>query len=171
MQGCPSGLFGNSPVTLSEGLNKLISEHIPLRNSLENLFSLCGRVEKENSNSFEQLAQQVKEFFENLEYHSSREEEILFRMMENYLGEHGGPIAVMEYEHEQSHGFINEFLKNAESIASLTEEEKLQNAALIVNAYHTLLNHFAKEEQVLYPMAERMLSPEEKEAITQKVSE
>ena len=31
MQGCPSSLFGNESVTLSEGLQKLVSEHQPLR--------------------------------------------------------------------------------------------------------------------------------------------
>ena len=30
-------------------------------------------------------------------------------MMEVYLGEGGGPISVMEYEHEQAKGFISEF--------------------------------------------------------------
>ena len=36
MQGCPSivTLIGDGPVTLSEGLQKLVSEHGPLRNRL-----------------------------------------------------------------------------------------------------------------------------------------
>ncbi len=38
MQGCPSSLIGNGPVTLSEGLQKLVNEHGPLRNRLETLF-------------------------------------------------------------------------------------------------------------------------------------
>jgi regulator of cell morphogenesis and NO signaling len=46
----------------------------------------------------------------------------------------------------------------------------MNNATLIKNAYYTLLDHFAKEEQVLYPMAERMFSQEEKEILKQKIS-
>src|SRR4051812_844446 len=109
VQGCHSGMFGNDPVTLSEGLNKLVSEHVPLRNSLETLFSLCKQVVKEQGDPFEALIKEVKEFTTNLDYHSEREETILFRMMEVYLGKNGGPIAVMEYEHEKAHGLINEF--------------------------------------------------------------
>ena len=32
-------------------------------------------------------------------------------MMEVYIGKSGGPIAVMEYEHEQAKGFISEFIE------------------------------------------------------------
>ncbi|WP_462411690.1 hemerythrin domain-containing protein [Neobacillus sp. Marseille-QA0830] len=172
MQGCHSGLFCNSPVTLSEGLNKLVSEHTPLRSSLEALFTLCNQVEQEpHGNAFAELVPAVQHFFTDLEFHSEREEDILFRMMEVYFGKNGGPIAVMEYEHEQARGYIQEFLKSAETPAALTVEEQINNSSLIKGAYETLLSHFAKEEQVLYPMAERMLTDEEKEALNQKVSE
>lgn len=172
MQGCQSGMFGNGPVTLSEGLNKLLSEHIPLREGLERLFSLCKTVKEGQGASFADLVQEVKDFASDLDHHSEREENILFRMMEVYLGKNGGPIAVMEYEHEKAHGFINVFLKNVESSSSeFSDEEKIQNADLIENAYHTLISHFGKEEQVLYPMAERMFTDEEKEKVKQRVSE
>lgn len=162
--------FGNG-VTLSEGLYKLVSEHVPLRTSLDSLYSLCDRVEEENSTSFPQLVQDVNQFSSDLDYHSVREEDILFRRMEVYLGKGGGPISVMEYEHQQAHGFINEFLKNTEGSSQLTTDDMMQNVGLIRNAYHTLLSHFTKEEQVLYPMAERMFTDEEKEIFNQKVSE
>ena len=42
---------------------------------------------------------------------------------------------------------------------------------IIKNAYYTLLDHFSKEEQVLYPMAERLFTQEEKEEFNRKVSE
>ncbi|GHH99217.1 hemerythrin domain-containing protein [Neobacillus kokaensis] len=171
MQGCHSGMFSNGPVSLSDGLNKLVSEHIPLREGLEKLFSLCKTVTEEQGPSFEELVQAVKNFSKELDYHSEREETILFRMMEVYIGKNGGPIAVMEYEHEQAHGFINKFFKNVDNNSDLTDDEKIQNASLIENAYHTLINHFAKEENVLYPMAERLFTDEEKELVNQRVSE
>lgn len=171
MEGCPSGLFGGGPVTLSEGLQILIDEHIPLRSSLETLLSLCNKVvaEEEKEAVFIQLNEEVREFNENLKHHSAREEDHLFNMMEIYLGKSGGPIAVMEYEHERAHGFINEFLKNTEDQSTQTLDEMVKNAALIKDAYHTLIEHFSKEEQVLYPMAERMFSQEEKDLLKQKV--
>ena len=107
-------------------------------------------------------------FSTNLEFHSAREEDILFRMMEVYLGKNGGPIAVMEYEHEQANGFINTFLSKTEN-QSLTPEEIIENTNLIKDAYHTLLDHFMKEEQILYPMAEKLFSEEEKELFKQRL--
>ena len=112
---------------------------------------------------------EVVSFSTNLEFHSVREEDILFRMMEVYLRKNGGPIAVMEYEHEQANGFINTFLSKTEN-QSLTPEEIIENTNLIKDAYHTLLDHFMKEEQVLYPMAEKLFSEEEKELFKQTVS-
>jgi len=171
MQGCHSGLMNNSPAALSEGLNKLVSEHIPLRKGLDTLFSLCNKIEEvQDVVTFGELVVEVKEFFKSLEHHSHREEDHLFRMMEVYLGKNGGPIAVMEYEHEQANGYISEFFKNAKN-AELSAEDMIKNAALIQDAYHTLLSHFSKEEQVLYPMAERMFTPEEKDVLNKKVSE
>ena len=149
----------------------MVCEHVPLREQLEVLFSLCTKVETEEEKSvtLEELVKEVVSFSTNLEFHSVREEDILFRMMEVYLGKNGGPIAVMEYEHEQANGFINTFLSKTET-QSLTPEEIIQNTNLIKDAYHTLLDHFMKEEQVLYPMAEKLFSEEEKELFKQKVT-
>ena len=171
MQGCPSSLIGNGPVTLSEGLQKLVSEHGPLRNRLETLFSLSNtvEVEAEKEAPFEELTKEVIRFFKELEFHAVREENYLFRMMEVYIGKDGGPIAVMEYEHEQANGFINEFLSNVQG-SKQSSDSMIHNSSLIKNAYYTLLDHFAKEEQILFPMAEQLFTEEEKEEFLQKVS-
>ena len=172
MQGCPSGLFGNEPVTLSEGLQQLVNEHTPLRNHLETLFTLCNEVEKAEDKQapFAQLIQEVTDFEKSLRFHSRREEDYMFAMMEVYIGKSSGPLVVMEYEHEQAHGFIDAFLENTKN-PDLNPYEQLKNATQIKNAYYTLIDHFAKEEAVLYPMAERMFSDEEKETLREKVSE
>ena len=47
----------------------------------------------------------------------------------------------------------------------------IHHSSLIKNAYYTLVDHFSKEEQVLYPMAERLFTQEEKEEFNRKVSE
>ena len=154
----------------------LKNSRLPLQALLEQpffffCFTLCTKVETEEEKrvALEELVKEVVSFSTNLEFHSVREEDILFRMMEVYLGKNGGPIAVMEYEHEQANGFINTFLSKTEN-QSLTPEEIIENTNLIKDAYHTLLDHFMKEEQVLYPMAEKLFSEEEKELFKQKVT-
>jgi regulator of cell morphogenesis and NO signaling len=44
-------------------------------------------------------------------------------------------------------------------------------AELIRDAYYILTEHFSKEENVLFPMAERMLTNEEKEELYQKIQQ
>lgn len=159
-------LIGNEPIELSEGLLKLANEHKPLRDLLDGLFTLCNQVEE---NSFIQLIEEVKNFSTKIDHHSVREENYLFRVMEGYLGKEGGPITVMEYEHEQARGFIDEFMEKTKSYSPSTPDEMNKLALLIKNAYYTLLDHFAKEEQVLFPMAERLLSQDEKDMLNEKL--
>ncbi|WP_257985059.1 hemerythrin domain-containing protein [Bacillus sp. T33-2] len=51
--------------------------------------------------SFKRLPPAVEKFLSDLEPHSEREEGVLFEMMASYIGRESGPIAVMEYEHDQ----------------------------------------------------------------------
>lgn len=171
MSGCMSSFGGMSPVELSKGLYQLKSEHPPLLAQLEGLFILTQQIKEDSSidNSFEELIIKVNEFKAALDPHSEREEGVLFPMMGVYIGTTSGPIAVMEYEHDQAKAKIHEFLEKANS--SITVEEKKNLSDLVKNAYFILTEHFAKEENVLFPMAERMLSNEEKEELYKKIQE
>ncbi|WHZ04651.1 hemerythrin domain-containing protein [Neobacillus sp. YX16] len=164
--------FGEmSPVELSKGLNQLKSEHPPLLAQLEGLFKLTKQIEEDSTseNTFEELINKVNEFKAALDPHSEREEGVLFPMMGVYIGTASGPIAVMEYEHDQAKAKIHEFLEKA--ACTQTDEEKKKSAELVKNAYYILTEHFAKEENVLFPMAEHMLSDDEKEELYQKIQE
>lgn len=170
MSGCMSSFGGMSPVELSKGLNQLKSEHPPLLAQLEGLFTLTQRIEEDEiEKNFEELISKVNEFKEALDPHSEREEGVLFPMMGVYIGTTSGPIAVMEYEHDQAKAKIHEFLEKADSTQIV--EEKKNSAELVKDAYYILTEHFAKEENVLFPMAERMLSDVEKEELYQKIQE
>ncbi|TDL72847.1 hemerythrin domain-containing protein [Rhodococcus qingshengii] len=166
-----SSFGGMSPVELSKGLNQLKSEHPPLLAQLEGLFKLTKQIEEDSTseNTFEELINKVNEFKAALDPHSEREEGVLFPMMGVYIGTTSGPIAVMEYEHDQAKAKIHEFLEKATD--TQTVDEKKKSAELVKNAYYILTEHFAKEENVLFPMAERMLSDDEKEELYQKIQE
>jgi hemerythrin-like domain-containing protein len=117
------------------------------------------------------LIVKVQTFTQELDPHSEREERVLFRMMEQYMGIGTGPVAVMEYEHDQAKGYIEAYMEAAEKCENLTEQEMAYNAGLIKNAYYILTEHFAKEENVLFPMAENLLSKEEKEELYKRIKE
>ena len=165
--------FGGMPSDeLSEGLKQLKSEHPPLLAQLEELYSLTQKIDQEIEleENFNKLITKVKEFKAALDPHSEREEGVLFPMMGVYIGTTSGPIAVMEYEHDQAKANISAFLEKSITAPSESGEMKT-TAELIQNAYFILTDHFAKEENVLFPMAERMLTDEEKIELYGKIQE
>ena len=82
--------------------------------------------------------------------HAQLEEELLFQKLEPKIGP-GGPLAVMRMEHHQ----IEEYL------AQLPDQKTLeQTRAVMFETIHTAREHFAKEEQILYPLAVRILGTE-----------
>ncbi|HYK72614.1 MAG TPA: hemerythrin domain-containing protein [Pseudoneobacillus sp.] len=173
MEGCMSAFGGMVQGSLCEGLEQLKSEHAPLLNRLEVLLALTKNVENEIDieGNFKQLINDVQVFLSELDPHSQREEGVLFEMMEKYIGRSSGPIAVMEYEHDQAKNYIGTFLDKTVLNSNLSLDEQKSYAELIKNAYYTLTQHFAKEENVLFPMAERMLSAEEKEELLTRIRE
>jgi regulator of cell morphogenesis and NO signaling len=172
MSGCMSAMGGISSENLCEGLTQLKGEHPPLLAQLDGLYELTRQIEKDLNTdaNFSTLITRVKEFKAALDPHSEREEGVLFPMMGVYIGTTSGPIAVMEYEHDQAKAKIGAFLEKAET-GNLTTEEMKELAELIKNAYFILTEHFSKEENVLFPMAERMLTDEEKDELYRKIQD
>jgi len=91
--------------------------------------------------------------------HHGKEENALFpALVEAGIAKENGPIGVMLHEHIIGRGYIKE-------ISAATEEYKLGNseagqliAAGLSNYINLLENHIFKEENVLFPMAEKVLS-------------
>lgn len=171
MSGCFGAFAGMPAVDLCPGLNQLIEEHRFLLKKLDGLFLLTDKIEKgiDLQDNFSELKAKTTEFKTVLDPHSDREEMVLFPMMGVYIGMTTGPIAVMEYDHEQAKENIGKFLDNAETAE--TDEAIRSFSMLVKNAYDILTEHFVKEENVLFPMAERMLSDEEKAEFYRKIQE
>jgi len=94
--------------------------------------------------------------------HHGKEEDLLFPAMEGKgIPRHGGPIGVMLMEHEQGRARVKE-------MAAVSEEIDKGDAAAAVRwvpaarGYSDLLRaHIQKENNVLFVMAERILSDDE----------
>jgi len=87
-----------------------------------------------------------------IEHHFAMEQDVLFPAFEQALGSSAGPTAVMRSEHEQLRGLIDLLrgaLQRREQAAFFDHADTLR----IMNHQHNL-----KEESMLYPMADRMLS-------------
>jgi len=94
-----------------------------------------------------------KKYLAGIQRHIAMEEEVLFPAFEDASGmPDNGPTAVMRHEHQQIRTLLGEI---GETIASGDCERALEVGDTLLMLIQT---HSAREEQVLYPMAENLLS-------------
>jgi len=167
--------FAEGSGPLCAGLERLKGEHPPLRKQMEELAETARRVSDCSENegwkeALHSLEEKVRSFTAVLDPHSKREEEVLFSLMAKYIGRETGPIAVMEYEHEQAKARLCGFLSEMEKFDGAPDEDTARKlAGEVVLAVQILTEHFLKEENVLLPMAERILSDAEKEELLARI--
>lgn len=89
-------------------------------------------------------------------HHHGKEEDILFAaMVEAGFPSDGGPIAVMLHEHDVGRSHVRA-LRSLSALPSLPVGPTTNHA----RAFSELLrNHIQKEDNILYPMALRLLGP------------
>jgi iron-sulfur cluster repair protein YtfE (RIC family) len=78
--------------------------------------------------------------------HARLEDELLFTKLDP-----SGPVAVMRREHEQIEGDLS----RAQEVSDLAQAQQL-----VLHAVQVARDHFIKEEEVLFPMAEQTLGEE-----------
>ncbi|TYP76475.1 hemerythrin domain-containing protein [Paenibacillus methanolicus] len=156
---------GRTPA-LQTPLRQLYDEHAPLRQEMDAIFELAHGIEdaplRQATARLAELAERVERFDANLHRHSSKEEDLLFPMMARYIGRDSGPIAVMEYEHDQAKQCLRLFKERREDGSQLTDPSTIaEMGRLASDAVVILMDHFCKEEHALFPMANTMLSRQE----------
>jgi len=90
--------------------------------------------------------------------HNKKEENHLFPLIERLgVPRHGGPLAVMIQEHEESQSLLARFVSLGRRYAA-GETTVAADLRQVFEDYATLLkNHFWKENDILYPMAGRVM--------------
>jgi hemerythrin-like domain-containing protein len=110
----------------------------------------------------------IGEFFELFvdRCHHGKEEELFFpALAKKGMPVHGGPIGVMLHEHEEGRQLARQ-MKELASAYEKGDREAGKGWASAARRYAQLLReHILKENQVLFPMAEGILSPAEEEAL------
>jgi len=104
--------------------------------------------------------------------HHGKEEELLFPLLEERgLPRAGGPIGVMLQEHESGREFVRAILRG---IAGYKEQAEGIEDEIIssIRGYTQLLKqHIQKEDNVLFPMADHLLSQEEQRRLLERFEE
>lgn len=97
--------------------------------------------------ALEQVQSQVALLAAALATHASLEDELLFSTLDPYLGPMG-PLAVMRTEHDE----IERVLNQVQEVQDVRQAQQL-----ILHAVQVARGHFAREEQILFPMARQVL--------------
>jgi len=143
---------------MSKAIDELTHDHDAILSALDILDAMVGKLGSAGAPSAGDLRSFIgflKEFADTC--HHGKEEGILFPALTDAgMPKQGGPVAVMLSEHVQGRTLIQQMEK---AVSSAVDVSAFTQAA---QGYAALLRaHIAKENDVLFPMAERFLaSPE-----------
>lgn len=131
---------------------QLSEEHKAIKLCLEILEKISNRLELRrelNPKHLKDLLTFITVFADKC--HHAKEEDLLFPAMEETgIPKEGGPIGVMLAEHDMGRGYVKGMSENMTNPSKFVENAR---------NYITLLrDHIDKEDNILYPMAERHLS-------------
>lgn len=148
---------------LNSGIEQLREEHISLKHQMSDFCTTAKALGQDPAvidwrDEVRGLREAVKLFMGEMEQHSVWEDEVLFPKVQEYTGRDMGPVAVMEHEHELAKMNVERFLEKTGADAPLSGEQAKEAASYLLQAYVILTDHFAKEEEVLFPLAEQMLT-------------
>ena len=148
-------------------------EHQLIKRLLGVLESIAERLASGEEVSPE-LLKQALDFIRTLadRCHHGKEEDSLFPLLEGHgVARENGPIGVMLQEHERGREFVRAL---ADGVARYEEGEVKAKERIIMNArsYIQLLReHIRKEDNVLFPMADHLLSQDEQQELLTKFAE
>lgn len=140
---------------MGKAIEDLKNEHQAILSSLQILDTLTGRLDRGldvRRRDIYDFIGFLKEFADKC--HNGKEEGILFpALVKAGIPDRGGPIRVMMFEHVRGRELINEME------AAVSGKEDLQKFRQAAKDYSSLLQaHIEKENSVLFPTAERVLT-------------
>jgi len=148
----------------------LREEHRVIERMLRVLNVACDRLEMGEEVSpdlFRRSIDFIRTFADSC--HHGKEEDALFPVVEKRgIPRQGGPIGVMLMEHDQGRKFVRAF---AQAVEKYGKGDKSAKQAIIENArgYARLLSqHIPKEDNILYPLADKVLGSSEQKELWEK---
>ena len=107
------------------------------------------------------VLEEVLRFMEgDLPLHRKKEEEVLFPALGRHIGTETGPIAVMLQEHEAELNHLRDLRAAVDDLKGGGDAgNRVRGSARAI--LELLRAHIRKEDEILFPMAEQRLTPEE----------
>jgi len=171
-------------------IQRLLREHVSIMGQLAALRGAADRLAREGDRALADelpaLRATVRMIETELYAHARREDDALFPAVERVLGEGAGPTPAMRDEHRAIHTEAERFratlreLADVQHPAIVETSERLRaltaqgaDAAALGVTARTLIglldDHFAKEEQVLFPMTRELLTDDALAAVAREM--
>jgi hemerythrin-like domain-containing protein len=152
---------------MHESIDVLMKEHRRIEKVLGSLETFCFDVEGGLAPDRAVVADYASFFrgYADASHHGKEEDVLFARMIERGLSRESGPVAVMLYEHVvgRSHvGALRQLGEGAGPVSGVETQVVLEHAGAFVPH---LRAHIQKEDRILYPMALRLLSGAELDAV------
>jgi len=147
----------------------LRTEHDAILRMLDAAEQVAGQLERGESVSVATLDSLI-EFFRLFadRCHHGKEEDLLFPLLEQKgIPREGGPIGVMLHEHVQGRALIKQMVEAAAAYAKGVQGEGLRWAQAARGYADLLRAHIDKENNILFMMAERILTPSEQTSLAE----
>lgn len=146
--------------------DELMEEHRVIERMLGIVGKACDRLEAGEDVDPEVFAG-AADFFKNFAdkcHHSKEEKQLFVKMQECGMSGEVGPVAVMLREHEDGRAHVRQI---AELSAKKLSDKKVRSGLIKAGrGYVELLSqHIQKEDSILYPMANQILSDEDQEEL------
>jgi len=148
---------------MNNATENLVDDHVYILRLIDVMELMTG-VSDPSVSDLEETVNLIKNFADGL--HHAKEEKLLFPLLaERGFSLKQGPVAVMLHEHTQGRNYVQEI---SENILLLKNGELYALSGIYNNmlAYGELLrNHIAKENNVLFKMADQALSENDQESL------
>jgi hemerythrin-like domain-containing protein len=104
-------------------------------------------------------------------HHGKEEDRLFAKMIEAGFAADSGPIAVMLAEHDAGRREVRGLLQIGSGAGPLSSEEKARVMDYAGQFVPLLYGHIQKENNILYPMAQNSIAPEEMERLDRDCEE
>lgn len=148
---------------------ELIAEHDVIKRAIDVMEKANKRLEEGDdsvASVYPEIVDFIRQFADSC--HHGKEEDILFNVMKERGVPADGPLAFMLAEHDRG----REYVRNLSAAADrFLKGDESARAEIVMNAagYADLLkNHIYKEDFVLYPMADKILTSQDQENLTEE---
>ncbi len=145
----------------------LINEHEVIEKVLDSLEAEAREVASGKSVDLDFFAgaiEFVRKFADGV--HHQKEEKVLFpALCDSGMPRDGGPVGVMLYEHDEGRGHIRAMESSLPAAGAGDAEARKRLVHESLSYVELLRAHIQKENMILFPMAERVLSPDQHETV------